>query len=116
MNAPTNFVKSRKDIEEYVLKILKEIYWEFPREISPCTTFKELERHADPDLTDPGLLIYIEEDLGVYLPDEEVQKLDEQKDVDVAALIDAIIRCMALTKAVHERKHDQLPSDERLTP
>ena len=89
----------RKDIEKYVLRILKEIYWEFPKEIFPNTTFKELERHADPDLTDPGLLIYIEEDLGVYLPDEEVDGFIKQ---DVAALIDAIITYLPST--LDERK------------
>ena len=93
-----NVVKSRKDIERYILKKLKEIYWQFPGEVSSNTTFKELERYSDSDLTDPGLLIYLEEDLGVELSDEEVQKLDEQQDVDIAALIDAIIRHVALTK------------------
>jgi len=92
MNAPS-VVKSRKDIEGYVLRKLKEIYWEFPGEISPSTSFKELERHSDSDLTDPGLLIYLEEDLGVVLEDEEAQPLDKQ---DVAALIDAIIRHVVL--------------------
>lgn len=85
----SNQIKSRKDIERYVLRILKEIYWEFPGEISPRTTFRELDRHADPDLTDPGLLMYLEGDLGVDLPDEEVDKFIEQ---DIAALINAIIR------------------------
>jgi hypothetical protein len=37
-------------------------------------------------------LIYIEEDLGVYLPDEEALKLAKRKNVDVAALVDAIFR------------------------
>ena len=92
MNAPS-VIKSRKDIEGYVLGKLKEIYWEFPEEISPITSFKELERHSDSDLTDPGLLIYLEEDLGVVLEDEEAQPLDKQ---DVAALIDAIIRHVVL--------------------
>ncbi len=90
-----DFVKPRKDVEEYVFRKLKEIYWEFPREIAPQTTFEELERHADPDLTDIGLLVYIEEDLGVYLPDEEVNKFATQ---NVNALIDAIIRHLAPTK------------------
>ncbi|MBM3241870.1 hypothetical protein FJZ31_36835 [Candidatus Poribacteria bacterium] len=93
-----NVVKSRKDIERYILKKLKEIYWQFPREVSSNTTFKELERYSASDLTDPGLLIYLEEELGVELSDEEVQKLDEQQDIDIAAFIDAIIRHVALTK------------------
>jgi acyl carrier protein len=88
MNAPID-VKSRAHIERYVLKKLKEIYWEYPRKIYPDTPFKELERHSDSDLTDPGLLIYLEEDLGVELPDEEALRLDAQ---DVHALIDAILR------------------------
>jgi len=84
-----DYAKSRKDIERYVLRKLQEIYWEFPWKISPNTTFEALDRHADPDLTDPGLLMDIEEDLGVYLPDEAVDGFVNQ---DVAALIDAIIR------------------------
>jgi hypothetical protein len=87
-----NVVKLQKDIESYVLRKLKEIYWQFPGEISANTTFKELEHHSNPDLTDPGLLIYLEEDLGVDLPDEEALKLDEQ---NVSALIDVIIRHLA---------------------
>jgi len=96
MNKP-NLVMLRKNIETYVKKKLKEIFWKFPEEISPSTTFKELTRYHDPYLIDPELLIYIEEDLGVYLPDEEVQKLAKQKNVKVAALIDAILRHMAST-------------------
>ena len=59
-----DYAKSRKDIERYVLRKLQEIYWEFPWKISPNTTFEALDRHADPDLTDPGLLMDIEEDLA----------------------------------------------------
>ena len=98
-----NVVKSRKDIERYILKKLKEIYWQFPREVSSNTTFKELERYSDSDLTDPGLLIYIEEDLGVYLPDDEVQELAKQKKVNVAALVNAILCHLTSTDVVKVR-------------
>ena len=96
MDAP-DFVTLRKDIETYVKKKLKEIFGKFPEEISPNTTFKELTRYHDPYLIDPELLIYIEEDLGVYLPDENVQKLAKKKNVKVATLIDAILRHIAST-------------------
>ena len=82
----------KEDVERYVIGKLKEIYWGFRREISPRTTFKELDRYIDSYLIDPGLLIYIEEDLGVYLPDEEAMELAKRKNVDVAALVDAILR------------------------
>jgi len=68
-----------------------------------CDFSKEhwLERYVDSYLVDPGLLIYIEEDLGVYLPDEEIQKLVKQKTVKVAALIDAILRHMTSLREVN---------------
>jgi len=94
-------VKSRKDIEAYVLQILKEIYWEFPDEISLHTTFEELERYADADLTDIGLLVYIEADLGVYLPDEEVDDFIVR---DVATLIETITKRTTLTESPSEDK------------
>ncbi|MBM3236516.1 hypothetical protein FJZ31_09475 [Candidatus Poribacteria bacterium] len=91
MNKP-DYVMSKKDIETYILKKLKEIFWKFPRKISPGTTFREFGRNHDPYLIDPEFFIYIEEDLGVYLPDEEIEKLVQQRNVKVAALIDAIFR------------------------
>ncbi len=91
MNKP-DYVMSKKDIETYILKKLKEIFGKFPRKISPSTTFRELGRNHDPYLIDPELFIYIEEDLGVYLPDEEIEKLARQRDVNVAALTDTIFR------------------------
>jgi hypothetical protein len=81
--------KLRHNIESYILKTLEDIYWEFPGKIYPNTTFQELERHADADLTDIGLLVYIEEDLGVELPDAVV---DDFVAHDVAALIDAVVK------------------------
>jgi len=82
-------IKSRTQIERYVFNKLKEIYWQFPHKISASTTFKELEQYSDSDLTDPGLLIYVEEDLGVEISDEEALKFDSQ---NVAALIKSIAR------------------------
>jgi len=82
-------IKLRVQIEQYVFNKLKEIYWQFPQKISSNTTFKELEQYSDSDLTDPGLLIYIEEDLGVEISDEEALSLDSQ---NVAALINSIAR------------------------
>ena len=82
-------IKLRTHIEGYVFNKLKDIYWQFPKKISTSTTFKELERYSDSDLTDPGLLIYIEEDLGVTISDEEARKLDSQ---NVAALINSIVK------------------------
>ena len=93
----------KKDIEGYVIGQLKEIYWGFPGELSLRTTFKELDRYVDSSLIDPGLLIYIEEDLGVYLPDEEVQELAKQKNVNVAALVNAILRHLTSTDVVKVR-------------
>ena len=87
-----DYVKSKKDIETYILKKMKEIFGKFPGEISPSTMFRELGRNHDPYLIDPELFIYIEEDLGVYLPDEEIEKLARQRDVNVAALTDTIFR------------------------
>jgi len=95
MNKPN--LTPRKDIETYVKKKLQEIFWKFPEEIEPHTTFRELTRYHEPYLIDPELLIYIEEDLGVYLPDEEVHKLAKQKNVKVAALIDAILMHLVST-------------------
>ncbi len=52
---------------------------------------KELQQCHELYFVDPGLLIYIEEALGVYLPDEEVLTLDK-KDANVGTLIDAVLR------------------------
>ncbi len=86
-----NSVLSRRDIEAYICNKLKGIYWKFPKEIVPSTTFKELEQYHHPYFVDSGLLIYIEEDLGIYLPDEEALALDK-KGATVGGLIDAIGR------------------------
>ncbi len=94
MNKP-DIVTLRKDIETYIKKKLKEIFWRFPETIEPHTTFRELTRHHDPYLIDPELLIYIEEDLGVYLPDEEVQQFAKRKHVNVADFIDLILKHIA---------------------
>ena len=95
MNKP-DIVTLRKGVETYVKKKLKEIFWKFPVPIESHTTFRELARHHDPYLIDPELLIYIEEDLGVYLSDEEVQKFAKQKNGNVAAFIDLILKHIAL--------------------
>ena len=89
---PSSLIISRKDIERYVLRRLREIFWKFPGEISLGTTFRELERYHDLDLLDQGLLFDLEEDLGVELSDEEVQQLDAQGRSDVAGLVDVIAR------------------------
>jgi hypothetical protein len=86
-----NSALSPMDIETYICNKLKEIFWEFPKEIVPSTTFKELQQYHDPYFVDAGLLIYIEEDLGVYLPDEDALALDE-KNANVGALIDAVVK------------------------
>lgn len=86
-----NSALSRIDIETYIRNKLKEIYWKFPKEIVPTTTFRELEQYHEPYFVNPGLLIYIEEDLGVDLPDEEALALDG-RDTNVNVLIDAVVR------------------------
>jgi hypothetical protein len=86
-----NSVLSQTEIEKYICEKLKEIYWKFPKKIVPSTTFKALEKHHDPYFVDPGLLIYIEEDLGIYLPDEAALALDGA-DANVGALIDAVFK------------------------
>ena len=90
-------VQSPKVIEEYIYKKLKETYWKFPGEIAPSTTFRELERHDDPELIAPDLLMEIEEDLDVYLTDEVVLALDN-KDANASMLIDAVIKHYAPDK------------------
>ena len=85
------FVLSRQDIEEYIYSKLKETYWKFRGKIVPSTTFRELERHDDPELIGPDLLMDIEEDLGVYLPDEAVEALDD-KDICVGTLINTVAK------------------------
>ena len=84
-------VLSRQDIETYIYSQLKETYWKFPGKIMPSTTFRELERHDDPDLIGPDLLMDIEEDLGIYLPDEAVEMLDD-KNICVGTLIHTVIK------------------------
>jgi hypothetical protein len=103
MNKP-DYVMSKKDIETYILKKLKEIFGKFPGKISPSTTFKEFGRNHDPYLIDPELFIYIEEDLGIYLPDEEIKKLARQRNVNVAALTDTIFRHTGLTESPSDDK------------
>ena len=94
-----NSVLSRMNIETYICNKLKEIYWKFPKAIMPSTTFSELEQYHDPYFVNPGLLIYIEEDLGVYLPDEEALALDKRA-ANVGALIDAVVRrCSTVAEA-----------------
>jgi hypothetical protein len=97
MNASNVNQLSRKDIERYIIQKLNEIYQGYTRRISPHTIFKELNRYIDSYLIDPGLLIDIEEDLGIdlsNLSEAEALKIDKQ---DVTALVDAILRCATLT-------------------
>jgi hypothetical protein len=88
---------SRNDIEKYIYRRLKETYWKFPGPIVPSTTFRELERHDDPDLIAPELLMDIEEDLGIYLPDEVVETLDDN-DVCVGVLINTVAKYVPTKK------------------
>jgi hypothetical protein len=89
------------DIETYICNKLKEIFWKFPKEIVSSTTFKELQRYHDLYFVDPGLLIYIEEDLGVYLPDDEALALNNE-DAKVCEFIDAVLRhCLTAAEEVN---------------
>jgi acyl carrier protein len=84
-------VLSQGDIEKYIYRKLNEAYSKFPEKIVSSTTFRELDRYEDADLVAPELLMDIEEDLGIFLPDEAVDALDDE-DVSVGALINTVIR------------------------
>jgi hypothetical protein len=77
-------IQSRRALEQYLLTRLKEVFWEFPSDITPTTTFKNLNKSADLDLIDFGFVIDIEDDLGIEFTEQHAEVFDKQ---DVATVI-----------------------------
>ena len=46
--------------------------------VADATRFDEFASYCDAELSDPGLLLYIESDLGVTISDAEAQRIAEK--------------------------------------
>ncbi len=58
------------DVEAYVLGKIQATFADYPYAIDAKTSWRELDRHCDVDLMNPGWITEIEEELGIELDDK----------------------------------------------